>query len=158
MTNLLDMDLKLLKIRMLSEKLSVYAESRKVVNPASGWVAALRTSLNMTLEQLGQRMNISRQATSQIEKREGEGTVSLNVLRDVANALDMQLVYAIVPKTGTLEEYLEKRAKEMAKELYLKANQQMRLEDQAVEDKKVQQAIDDAAIEYFRKVDRQLWD
>ncbi len=143
---------------MLSEKLGAYTESRKVVPPASGWVGAIRTSLNMTLEQLGKRLGISRQAVSQLEAREAEGTVSLNVLRDVANALDMQLVYAIVPKTGNLEEYLEERARALATELYLKSNQQMRLEDQAVSDEKVKQAIDDAALDYFRKVDRQLWD
>ncbi len=152
------MSLKLLKVRMLSEKLEAYQDSRKVMPPAAGWVAALRTSLNMTLEQLGQRMNISRQAVSQIEKREAEGAVSLGVLQDVARALDMQLVYAIVPKTGTLEEYLEKRARAMATELYRKANQHMRLEDQAVTDEKIEQAIADAATEYFRKVDRELWD
>jgi len=148
----------LLNLRQLSEKLAVYAGSRKAVVPNAGWVAAVRSTLNMTLEQLGNRMNISRQAASQIEKREAEGSVSLNVLRDVANALDMQLVYAIVPKNGTLEEYVEKRAYALAEELYRTANQQMRLEDQAVAEEKMKQAIADAALDYFRTVDRQLWD
>jgi predicted DNA-binding mobile mystery protein A len=112
----------------------------------------------MTMEQLGGKLNISRQAVSQIEKREREGTITLNGLREAANALDMQLIYAIVPKTGTLEESVEKRAFELAQEMLLGANQQMRLENQAVDDAQLKEAVAETAAELVRNVDRHLWD
>jgi predicted DNA-binding mobile mystery protein A len=112
----------------------------------------------MTMEQLGGRLKVSRQAVSQIEKREREGTITLNGLREAANALDMQLIYAIVPKTGTMEEYVEKRAFELAREMLLGVNQQMRLEDQAVDDEQLKNAIAETAAELVRTVDRHLWD
>lgn len=152
------MDIKSLKLKMLGEKLEAFDHLGQVSVPESGWVAAIRTSLNMTLEQLGRKLGVSRQAVGQIEKRESEGSITLSGLRDVANALDMQLVYAIVPKEGTLEDHLENRAREMARELILSANQQMRLEDQAVKTEKLKRAIEDATAELVRKVDRQLWD
>lgn len=147
-----------MRIKMLGQKLQAFNHLGLVAVPESGWVAAIRTSLNMTLEQLGRKLGVTRQAVSQIEKRESEGAITLSGLRDVASALDMRLVYAIVPKEGTLEDYLENRAREMARELILSANQQMRLEDQAVNKEKLKRAIEDATAELVRKVDRQLWD
>ncbi len=152
------MNIKSLKIRALGEKIKGFDKLRLVTIPESGWIAAIRTSLNMTLEQFGRKLRMSRQAASQIEKRESEGAITLKGLRDAANALDMQLVYAIVPKEGTLEDYLEKRAHELARELILSTNQQMRLENQAVREEQLKQAIEDATAELVRKVDRQLWD
>ncbi len=112
----------------------------------------------MTMEQLGRKLKVTKQAVSQIEKRESEGTLTLNGLRDAANAMDMQLIYAIVPKTGTLETYVEQRAFELARETLLEVNQQMRLEAQAVDDEQLSAVIAEAAAELVRSVDRQLWD
>ena len=145
-------------LRVISDKLNQYAVVRSITLPDAGWLSSIRQSLNMTMEQLGGKLNISRQAVSQIEKREREGTITLNGLREAANALDMQLIYAIVPKTGTLEESVEKRAFELAQEMLLGANQQMRLENQAVDDAQLKEAVAETAAELVRNVDRHLWD
>ncbi|WP_020571625.1 mobile mystery protein A [Neolewinella persica] len=149
---------KLLVLRVISEKLNQYASLRSVVPPDVGWISSIRQSLNMTMEQLGRKLKVTKQAVSQIEKRESEGTLTLNGLRDAANAMDMQLIYAIVPKTGTLETYVEQRAFELARETLLEVNQQMRLEAQAVDDEQLSAVIAEAAAELVRSVDRQLWD
>ena len=149
---------KSLILSKMSEKLAPYTTVKPVIIPDSGWVASIRQSLNMTMEQLGQKMNITRQGVRQLEKREQEGSISLNTMREVANALDMQLVYAIVPKTETLEAHVEKKARVFARETLLSTNQQMRLEGQAVDDERLKRAIDDMVAEAVRVVDRQLWD
>jgi len=112
----------------------------------------------MTMEQLGRKMKISRQAISQLEAREVSGSISVQNLREAADALDMQLVYAIIPRNGTLEEYLEKRARAMAYEIIRSSNQQMSLEDQMVNDERVDYMVKEMTSELVRKVDRQLWD
>ncbi|MFK8163331.1 MAG: mobile mystery protein A [Lewinella sp.] len=142
----------------MSEKMAPYTVVKSVVIPDSGWVAAIRQSLNMTMGQLGRKLNITRQGVSQLENREKEGSISLNTMREVANTLDMQLVYAIIPKTATLEAYVEQKAREFARETLLSTNQQMRLEGQAVNDERLKRAIDDMVAEVVRTVDRQLWD
>lgn len=149
---------KLLILKTMSEKMAPYTVVKSVVIPDSGWVAAIRQSLNMTMGQLGRKLNITRQGVSQLENREKEGSISLNTMREVANTLDMQLVYAIIPKTATLEAYVEQKAREFARETLLSTNQQMRLEGQAVNDERLKRAIDDMVAEVVRTVDRQLWD
>jgi hypothetical protein len=41
-------------------------------------------------------MNFSAQHIKQLESREANGTISINSLREVANAMDMQLVYGFI--------------------------------------------------------------
>lgn len=149
---------KRLILRTMSEKMMPYTVVKSVITPEAGWVAAIRQSLNMTMEQLGRKLSITRQGVSQLENREKEGSISLNTMRDVANALDMQLIYAIVPKTETLEAYVEQKARVIARETLLSTNQQMRLEGQAIDDERLKRAIDDMVAEAVRTVDRQLWD
>lgn len=152
------MNAKRLMLKMVSENLAKFSPLKSVLVPDSGWVSSIRQSLNMTMEQLGRKLNVSRQAISQLEIRESEGSLTLKGLRDVANALDLQLVYGLVPKNGTLEEYVERKAFELARETLLGANQQMRLEAQAVDNEELKRAITETAEELVRNVDRQLWD
>ncbi|MEL7160705.1 MAG: mobile mystery protein A, partial [Bacteroidota bacterium] len=126
--------------------------------PVSGWLAAIRSALNMTQAQLGKKMGMSRQGVSKVEEREAEGSITLRSLRDAARALDMQLVYAIVPRSGTLEEYLQASAKALATQQILATNQQMRLEDQEVTEERLRLAIEAAARELVSTMDRKLWD
>jgi len=112
----------------------------------------------MTMEQLGRKLGVSRQAISQLEAREAAGSISVQNLREAAEALDMHLVYAIIPKDGTLEEYVEKRAQVLANEMVKNANQQMSLENQMVNDERTAYVVKEMTSELVRKVDRRLWD
>ena len=80
------------------KKLVLFQPLKTVVIPNKGWVNTMRTALKMSLRQLGNRMNFSAQNIKQIEEREVNGTISINSLREVANAMDMQLVYGFVSK------------------------------------------------------------
>ena len=52
----------------------------------------------MSLRQLGNRMGISAQSVMEIEQREVDGSITLKSLKEAANAIEMKLVYAIIPK------------------------------------------------------------
>jgi hypothetical protein len=60
--------------------------------PSKGWIHTLRTALRMSLRQLSAKAYIVPQSLKDMESREVAGTITLNTLRDVANAMDMQLV------------------------------------------------------------------
>jgi predicted DNA-binding mobile mystery protein A len=98
--------------------------------PQGGWVGALRTAYAMSQADLACRMGISRQAVSQLEKRESDGSATLRALEQAAHALGGELVYAIVPKES-IGEMLERRALRLAREMTGSVRHTMRLEDQA---------------------------
>lgn len=100
--------------------------------PAGGWVKAVREALGMTAGQLGARMDITQQRISDLERAELTGGVSLKSLRRVAEALECELVYALVPKVP-LDERVRTRAMEIAAKELAHIGQTMALEDQAID-------------------------
>lgn len=148
---------KRLIISQLDDKLAPFKAVATIKVPTDGWISAIRTALNMTLEQLGNRLGISKDGAYKLEKREATGAITLNSLRDAANALDMQIVYAVIPKDESLEGYARKHARKIATKIVLKTNQQMKLEAQEVGAEKLRQAIEEATDELMRTMDRTIW-
>lgn len=97
--------------------------------PQGGWINGLRTALGMTQADLAHRIGISRQAVSQMEQRESDGSVTLRALEKAAQALDSQLVYAIVP-VRPIGQMLEERVLRRARQMMDSVRHTMRLEDQ----------------------------
>jgi predicted DNA-binding mobile mystery protein A len=126
--------------------------------PEGGWLRSLRIGLGFTLEQLARKLGVSRQHISQVEKREAAGTISLNSLREVAHALDMDLYYVLVPKGGSLSALIEHRAEQLAREIVMRTHQTMKLEGQAVSEQRLKEAIAEQAEELRREMPKQLWD
>jgi predicted DNA-binding mobile mystery protein A len=80
---------------------------------------------------LARRLGTSRQLPLQLERGEAEDRITLKSLRTVANALDCDLVYALVPRASTLQHLIENRARAEAKDRVLGVEHSMALEDQA---------------------------
>lgn len=125
--------------------------------PKLGWVNMLRTALGMTLTQLAQRMKVSAPTLAKIEKGERAGTVSLNTLRKVANALDCELVYALVPRKD-LEQMLTARARAVARRRLATVTHSMRLEAQAPSRKQTKRQFEQLTKELLEERPRELWD
>jgi predicted DNA-binding mobile mystery protein A len=83
----------------------------------------------MTQAHLADRMAVSRQAISQLEKREADGSVTLKALEQVSLALGGRLVYAVVPDRP-LTKTLEEQALRVATRMTGSVRHTMRLEDQ----------------------------
>lgn len=147
-----------LLIEQLDQKLQSFSESRKILVPERGWINTIRTALNMTMAQLGAKLNITRQGVKKIEESEANGAITLNSLKDVANAMDLKLVYALVPKNGTIDELIQTRAEKLAQKIVLRTNQNMKLEDQGIGDEKIANTIKDLADEIKREMRKSLWD
>lgn len=126
--------------------------------PSRGWIYSIRKGINMTLRQLGSRLSITPQSVREIEEREMNGTVSLQVLRQVATALDMKLVYGFLPRDKSLENMVKMKAAEKAKEIVERTSVQMSLEDQKVSEERLQRAILEKASELERDLPKFLWD
>ena len=130
-----------LLIEQLDQKLQSFSETRKVLVPERGWTNTIRTSLNMTMAQLGTKLNITRQGVKKIEESEANGAITLNSLKDVANAMDLKLVYALVPINGSINDLIQIKAEKLAKKIVLRTNQNMKLENQGIGDEKLAKTI-----------------
>ena len=149
---------KKLLIEQLDQKLANYKAAGMVLVPYKGWINTIRTTFNMTREQLGTRLNMTKGAIQKIEEREAAGQITINKLRDVGKALDMQFVYGFVPKDGTIENIINIRAEKLARKIVLRTSQNMKLEDQGISDNKINDSIKELAIEIKREMRKSLWD
>ena len=84
------------------------------------------------MRDLSKRLRQAPSRTSALEKSEAEYRITLGSLRDAADALGCQLVYALVPKSGSIQELAERQARAKAAENVFAVEHSMALEDQAV--------------------------
>jgi predicted DNA-binding mobile mystery protein A len=124
------MDTNALARKSLDSRLKPLQDLR-VATPPRGWLRAIRHSLGMTTEQLARRLGVKQPRVSALEKAEASGSVTLKTLREAAEALDCELVYALVPRTS-LEAMLRQRAERHAANEVADILHTMRLENQAI--------------------------
>lgn len=122
--------------------------------PRAGWIATLRESLGLSQAELGSRLGVSQQAVQQLEKREAEGTATLNAIRDAARALDAELLWTVVP-AKPLTAALEERAREVALRMIRSTEHTMKLEGQAT-DEGLESRIEEIVRELLESPER-LW-
>lgn len=145
-------------IEQVDKKLLAFQSLTDQSIPSKGWVNTIRTALKMSLRQLGSRVNATAQHIKQLENREANGTLSINSLKEVANALDMQLVYGFVSKHQSLEQMIENRAKELATEIVMRTHNTMTLEDQQNTNERIEKAIAQKTEEIKHEIPKYLWD
>ena len=152
------MNKKQLLIQQLDQKISLYNELFKITKPQKGWVKTIRTALGISLEQIAKKMHITKQSVRAIEEREKEGTITLKSLQEVAHILDMKLIYALVPKDGSLDALIERKAKELAIKIVQRTSASMKLEDQENSKERIEKAIQEKTEELKREMPKILWD
>ena len=149
---------KSLQLQQLNDKMLGFAKLNKISIPPTGWIKAIRTAIGMSMQQLGNKLSISKQGILDIEKREKDGSITIKSLREIARALDMQLVYGFVPNDGSLDALIKKRANELATNIVLRTSTTMKLEDQGNTNKRIEKAIRERAEEIKNEMPKVLWD
>jgi predicted DNA-binding mobile mystery protein A len=91
-----------LRLRQLEDQLSAERPIVGLVRPSAGWLRAIRQALGLSLKTVAGRLSQTPQAVKQAEESEAAGTISLRRLEAAADAMGCRLVYAIVPKKGSL--------------------------------------------------------
>lgn len=153
----MNIEQKRLLVTQLDKKIEHFIGAKNHPLPGEGWIYSIRNALGMSLKQLGNRLKITPQGIKDIERREKDGSLTLHRLREVAAALDMQLVYGLVPKEQTLDKMIEKRARELAREIVLKTSHTMHLENQGLDEKAIKEAIDNRAEKIKNEMPKDLW-
>jgi predicted DNA-binding mobile mystery protein A len=149
---------KSLQLQQLDSKMGSMTPLRKIAVPPTGWIKAIRTALGMSLLQLGSKLSITKQSAQDMERREKDGSITLKALRETAEVLDMHLVYGFVPKDGSLEELIDRKAKALARSIVLRTSNSMKLEDQENSQQRIDKAIEERAMAIKHEMPKTLWD
>ena len=147
-----------LLIEQLDRKILPLKVLNKTVIPPKGWIYTIRIALGMSLRQLSGRLDKAPQSIKDMEEREENGSIMLKTLKEVANGLDMKLVYGFIPKEDSIEQMIEKRAYEIATEIVLRTSNTMKLEDQENSKERIDEAIKNRAEEISYLMPKYLWD
>ena len=138
-------------------KLSQLIDINEVIRPKEGWVRTLRKALGMSGLQLAKRLGMSKSQASQMERMEVEDRITLKQLRRVADSLDCDLMYALVPRKP-IDTMLHDRAREKAQKLVGKTDVQMKLEAQQLSNEQLETQIEMETDRLLREMPRNLWE
>jgi predicted DNA-binding mobile mystery protein A len=120
-----------LRIHQVDRSLEPFAGTPSVSRPQRGWLRAVREALGITIREIAGKMRKTPQTVASFEKSEAANRITLQTLQHYAEAMDCELVYAIVPKSGSLGQLAEKRARQKAERDVRAVEHTMALEDQA---------------------------
>lgn len=109
--------------------------------PSDGWIASIREALGLTLAEVGRHLRAPRQTVQKFERAEATDRITLGTLRRVADAMGCDLVYALVPKSGSFAELAEHPTRQRATREVKSVVHTMALEDQKPEN--TRQLIED---------------
>lgn len=135
-----------------------YPMLRVHLQPATGgWLRTIRSALGMTATQLGRRIGVSQNAISEAERAEAEGRITLNTLRKIADGLNCDVAYALVPR-AELDMMVHNNANHAAHRLVGDAAQGMALEDQATDDRARAAEVDAVRESLIAAGSNKIWD
>ena len=145
---------------IIEKKISPWKKLRMEKRPPSGWLKAVRGALGINIRQLANRCGVQHSSILRVEKSEIQNKVSIELLKKMASAMNCQLVYAIVPKTGfnSLEEIIDHQATLFAHKLIKKAEHTMKLEAQGTSSKEIKNQTRKLANELKNKMDPRIWE
>jgi predicted DNA-binding mobile mystery protein A len=149
---------KTLQLQQLNAKMQQFSALQNMAIPPTGWIKAIRHALGMSTQQLSNKLSITRQSMLELESREQKGTITIKLLRETAKALDMQLVYGFIPIDGSLEQLINRKAKELATQIVLRTSNTMKLEDQENTKERIEKAIEERIIAIKNEMPKALWD
>ena len=140
------------------DKLIPFSVLKSEIKPDNGWVNTIRLSIKMSLRQLGERLHITPQGVRDLEKREKDGAITINTLKEVGRVLDMDLVYGFISRHNSLEDMIEERANEIAEEIVLSSKKSIELDSSKKTKNYTRKAIQQKTYEISSKMPSNLWD
>lgn len=130
--------------------------TKQIKKPKEGWIRTIRSALGMSGSQLGKRMGLSRNRISVLERKEAEGNITLNQLQDLAEQLNCDLTYALVPRKS-IKDIIDDRATEIASRSLDANSQNMFLEAQSIDEEAQKRLFNQIKEQVIGSSGRALW-
>lgn len=148
-------DKKLVR-EQLDKKLAKIRPILELPVPSGGWIKAIRESLGMTLNELGDKVGLSKSRISRIESAETTGEIKISTLENVAKGLGVKFVYGFVPEKD-LEDMVSEQAKKIAQERLDRINHSMKLEEQGLKEEEQEKALNDLTEQILVEEPKNFW-
>ena len=145
-----------LQIQQMDALLETWRTAQLSPRPRSGWVRAIRESLGMSAAAFARRLGMTPVGVRKLESAEASDAITLASLRKLAQALDCELQYALVPRNSLLQQVRD-RAEIVARERLRPIAHSMALEDQAVQGPQNKLQLEAAIKELIEGSRRELW-
>lgn len=129
-----------LRLEQLDRILASFADLKGKPTPRDGWLRAIREALGRSLRVQARRIGVAAPTLLKAESAEAEGRITLGQLRKLAEALDCELVYAVVPRQPLLKA-VEQQAEKLARQEVLGVSHSMGLEAQRPSDEFVARQV-----------------
>ncbi|MCX5957785.1 MAG: mobile mystery protein A [Cyanobacteria bacterium] len=153
------MNPKELRLAQMDAVLQVAASQSLPQRPPAGWLRAIREALGLSTAALAARLGITASGVRKLEQAEATDAITLGTLRRVAEALDCELQYALVPRRP-LREMRWQQALHLAQQWQQRASRTMALEAQlvATPSAAANERLEAMAQEILRTSGTRLWD
>ena len=125
------MNAKELRLAQMDAVLQDAASHPLPPRPPAGWLRAIREALGMTSGVLAERLGVTASGARKLEQAEAVDAITLGTLRRVAEALECDLQYALVPRRS-LREMRWQQALHQAQQWQQRSSRTMALEAQPV--------------------------
>jgi len=125
--------------------------------PNEGWLKTVRVALGMTGPQLAKKLGITKARVWKIEQEEPAGSLTIKTMESMAEAMECQFVYAVVPREN-VEVIIRQRAIDKARSQVLLASTHMALENQSLSNHLIDIEIERVASEILQKLPSDFWD
>ena len=122
-----------LRLDQLSRSVAPFKRAKTVPRPSRGWLRAVREATGMSLRDVGKAIRGTPQLVASLEKSEAKNRITLHSLQLVASAMGCELIYAIVPKSGSFPELSERKTRRQVEDQVRAVEHSMLLENQAVD-------------------------
>lgn len=142
--------------RQIEAKLQGAKKTTLPQPPRKGWIQAIRTALGMSVAQLANRLSMTDSGVRKLESSEYQRTITLQTLDKVAEAMDCQVYYVLIPN-DTLENSRRKQAYQVAAAQLQKVAHSMSLESQCVSSDETAHQIEQEVKRLLTDESRKLW-
>lgn len=91
------------KLRQQLDEVSVaFQLCRWTTERPETWLKAVRTAIGLSAAEMAKRLGVVKWDVYKLEKSEEKASIQIGTLRRAAEAMGCELVYAVVPKVGSM--------------------------------------------------------
>ena len=152
----MDSRMRQLRLEQVQASVAAYSDLSSRRPPPRGWLKTIRESLGLTERQQADRLGITGSTLHKSESAEAEERITLGQLRKLADGLDCELIYALVPRKP-LTQVVEDRARSIALQEVSGVAHTMSLEDQRPATDRLRKQVEQRTAELLRGRWSDLW-
>lgn len=150
------MNTSLLAIKQLDKQLVKWNLTRVWYRPKNGWIRTIRKALGMTTKQLAKILGVDRSRVIRIESDETKSVLTMKTLEMVANALNCDVVYALVPREP-LYKMVKRQVDKIANQQLNNISHNMFLENQEIPKAQNKKQLMELRAKLLEKIPANLW-